>query len=118
MAISTSGFFGKYSTELGNAEVGIPYMQPYSFNNENSPTTVLPALSFATILEDKGNFDMTSKMKYEGTSFMVGSDLGRDYFLFSVHSTTSLRTAMNVDCPRYRTSASGRFACFYPAVHV
>lgn len=83
MIISTSGFFGSYSVQLGNPEVGIPYMQPYSFNNGNSAPSFLPALNFASILEDKGRFDMTSKMKYEGTSFMAGTEMGRDYFLFS-----------------------------------
>ena len=83
MIIGTSGFFGEYSYELGNSEVGIPYMQPYSFNNKNSAVSVLPALNFGSILEDKGSFDMTSKMKYEGTAFITGSELGRDYFLWS-----------------------------------
>lgn len=83
MIISTSGFFGQYSYQLGNSDVGIPYMQPYSFNNKNSPPTLLPALNFGSILEDKGNFDMTSQMKFEGTSYILATELGRDYFLWS-----------------------------------
>jgi hypothetical protein len=86
MIICTSGFFGKYSRQLGTAELGIPYMQPFSFNNEHAEPSFLPALNFASILEDKGlHYDLTSRMKYEGTSFMPGSEFGRDYFLFSTN---------------------------------
>jgi hypothetical protein len=83
MASCTRGFFGKYSRELGTPELGIPYMQPYSFNNKFAEPSVLPALNFASILEDKGNFEVTSKLKFEGNAWIVGSELGRDWFLLS-----------------------------------
>lgn len=83
MITTTSGFYGRYSVELGNQQQGIPYMQPYAFNNKHADPSFLPALNFASILEDKGNNDLTSKMKFEGTDYMVGVDLGRDYFLVS-----------------------------------
>jgi hypothetical protein len=83
MILTTSGFFGDYSEELSNPEYGTPYMQPYAFNNKYSSPSFFPALNMGGILEDKGEFDMTSKMKFMGTTFMPGSEIGRDYFLAS-----------------------------------
>lgn len=83
MITTTSGFFGEYSVALGNDQRGVPFMQPYSFNNKHAEPSFLPALNFASILEDKGDNDLTSRMKFEGTEYMVGTDLGRDYFLLS-----------------------------------
>jgi len=83
MITVTSGFYGNYSVALGTRELGIPYMQPYSFNNEHTDPSFLPALNFASILEDKGDKDLTSKMKFEGTEYMLGLNMDRDYFLLS-----------------------------------
>eukprot|EP00892_Ulva_mutabilis_P009410 jgi/Ulvmu1/6841/UM031_0046.1 len=84
MITTTSGFYGSYSVELGTQERGIPYMQPYSFNNQHSDPSFLPALNFASILEDKGDKDLTSRMKFVGTEYLLGLDMGRDHFLFIV----------------------------------
>jgi hypothetical protein len=88
MILTTSGFFGDYSEELSNPEYGTPYMQPYAFNNKYSSPSFFPALNMGGILEDKGEFDMTSKMKFMGTTFMPGSEIGRDYFLASALRST------------------------------
>jgi hypothetical protein len=81
MAGTTDGFFGEYSNEIANrvGRTGVPYMQPYALRHRAN--SFLPALSFATILEDKGSQDLTSHMHYAGTMFTLQSDLGRDYFL-------------------------------------
>lgn len=82
MAGATQGFFGEYSREIANrvGRTGVPYMQPYALNR----SSILPALSFATILEDKGAQDLTSHMHYAGTMFTLQSDVGRDYFLLGM----------------------------------
>ena len=64
----TSGFFGEYSTEIADLRTngaGILYLQPYSVRDGHGFSTIVPALSFAGILEDKDERDLTSQMHFK-----------------------------------------------------
>lgn len=86
MVTTTAGFFGSYSRAIGTAESGIPFMQPFSIRRVQSMLEYLPALNFAAILEDKGERDLTSRLRFNGTAWTLETEMGRDYFLISVTS--------------------------------
>jgi hypothetical protein len=82
MTIVTAGFFGEYSREIATGPTDdIPYMHPYSLRSKGPLQKSMAALSFATILEDKGDQDLTSQMHYNPTMMTLESDIPRDYFL-------------------------------------
>ena len=90
MIMATRGFFGKYSAAIADVRrtgSGIPYMQPYALREgmRIALATVLPALNLASILEDKDERDLTSRMRF-GNNMPFGPwNLGRDWFLLSAH---------------------------------
>jgi hypothetical protein len=82
MTIATAGFSGEYSREIAaGPDDAIPYMHPYALRSKGPLQKMMSALSFATILEDKGKEDLTSQMHYNPTTMTIESDIPRDYFL-------------------------------------